>query len=72
MQGLELELDPKKMAKQALILLAEAALFGIGVELGKDLYRLIRRRRARAEEDVISPDAAGLDGGAADAGAESQ
>lgn len=43
-------IDPKKLAKQFVILLAEAAIFGIGIEVGKDLYKLVRRRGSESDQ----------------------
>jgi hypothetical protein len=46
----------KRFAKKSLIILAEAAIFAIGVEVGKDLYKLVRQRRAKKEPDVLPID----------------
>ena len=48
----------RRWAQRALVLAAEAVVFGIGLEVSKDLYRLMRQRVIGEEEgqDLPPPD----------------
>ncbi len=52
------------------IVLIEAAIFGIGVELGKDLYRFLRRRHHNPEDVSAPPPDGDADDGTAMSGVE--
>ncbi len=48
--------DGKKWLKQGFVLLVEAVIFGIGIEVGKEIYGTIRGRRGDTNEAVPPPD----------------
>lgn len=50
--------DAKKWITKSLIMLAEAVVFGIGIEVGKDIYAKIKSVRNGEEKspDVIDPE----------------